>query len=86
MGERGGVVEMAGQGVDDLICADVTVEVDVLAIIDGLGGSFGGGQWDAFLYRLADEEGVLRKWCLWQPGDWNTQNFNAGWVGHLLVS
>lgn len=64
MGERGGVVEMASQGVDDLICADVVVKVDMLAIVDGLGRSFGGGQWDAFLYRLADEQGILGKRCL----------------------
>ncbi len=55
MGERGGVVEMAGQGIDDLICADVVVEVDMLAIVEGLDRNFGGGQGDAFLYRLADE-------------------------------
>ena len=65
MGERSGVIEMAGQRVDDLICADVVVEVDMLAVVDGLAGSFGSGQWDAFLHRLADEEGVLRKRCLW---------------------
>lgn len=58
MGERGGVVEMAGQGVDDLVCANIVVEVDMLAIVDGLSGSFGDGQWDAFLHGLADEEGV----------------------------
>ena len=62
MGERSGVVEMAGQGVDDLICADVVVEVNMLAMMDGLVRNFGGGQWDAFLYRLADEKGVWRKW------------------------
>lgn len=73
MGERGGVVEMAVQRVDDLICADVVVEVDMLAIVDGLGGSFGGGQWDAFLYRLADEQGILGKRCLRQSGDWAAQ-------------
>ena len=59
MGERGGVVEMAGQRVDDLVCADIIVEVNMLAMVDGLDGRLGGGQWDAFLYRLADEEGVL---------------------------
>ena len=73
MGKRGGVVEMARQGVDDLICADIVIEVDMLAMVDGLSWSFGGGQWDAFLYRLADEEGILGKRCLGQPGDEATQ-------------
>lgn len=85
MGERGGVVEMAGQGIDDLVCADIVVEVDMLAIMDGLGGIFGGGQWDAFLYRLADEKGVLGKRCLWQSRDRATQDPDSGGTGHLLV-
>lgn len=84
MGERGGVVEMAGQGVDDLICADVVVKVDMLAIVDGLGGSFRGGQWDAFLYRLADEQRILWKRCLGQSGDWAAQQLDTGRIGHLL--
>lgn len=86
MGERGGVVEMAGQGIDDLICANVIVEVDMLAMVDSLGGSFGGGQWDAFLCRLADEEGIGGKRCCWQSGEWATQQPETGWIGHLLVS
>lgn len=73
MREGGGVVEVAGQGVDDLLCADIIVEVDMLAIVDGLSGSFGGGQWDAFLYRLANEQGIWGKWCLRQSSDWSTQ-------------
>lgn len=84
MGERGGVVEMAGQGVDDLVCADVVVEVDMLPMVDGLGGSFGSRQWDAFLQRLADEEGVLGKRCFWQFGDGATQELNTGGFGHLI--
>lgn len=55
---------MASQGVDDLLCADVIVEVYMLAIVNSLGGSFGGGQWDAFLYRLVNEQGVWGKRCL----------------------
>lgn len=69
-----------------MIRADVVVEVDMLAIVNGLRGGFGGGQWDAFLYRLADEEGVLGKRSLWQSGDWASQNFDSGGIGHLLVS
>lgn len=85
MGERGGVVEMTGQGVDDLICADVVVKIYMLAKVDGLGRIFVGGQWNAFLHRLADEEGVLGKRCLWQSGDWAIQELNSGSIGHLLA-
>lgn len=68
-----------------MVCSDIIVEVDMLAVVDGLGGSFGGGQRDAFLYRLADEEGVWRKRCLWQSGDGATQELDTGRTGHLLV-
>ena len=68
-----------------MVRADVVVEVDMLAIVNGLRGGFRGGQWDAFLYRLADEEGVSGKRSLWQSGDWASQNFDSGGIGHLLV-
>ena len=68
-----------------MICADVVVEVNMLTMVNGLRGGFGGGQWDAFLYRLADEEGILGKRSLRQSGDWATQNFDSGGIGHLLV-
>ena len=59
MGERSRIVEMACQRVDDLICADVVVKVNMLAMVDSLERGFGGGQRNAFLYRLTDQECVL---------------------------
>lgn len=85
MSKRRGVIQMAGQGVDDLICANVVVEENILAIVDDLRGGFGGGQWDAFLYRLADEEGVWGKRRLWQSGDGANQSLDTGGTGHLLA-
>lgn len=76
---------MAGQGVNDLVCANVAVEVNILAIVDGLRGSFAGGQWNAFLYRLAEEEGVWGKRRLWQSGDGANQDLGTGGTGHLLA-
>ena len=68
-----------------MICADVVVEVYVLAIFNGLSRSFGGGQSNAFLYRLADEEGVWGKRRLWYSGDGAMQNFDSGGTGHLAT-
>ena len=68
-----------------MICADVIVEVYMLAMVDGLSGGFGGGQWHAFLYRLFDEEGVWGKRCFWQSGDWDAQGLDSGWNGHLSL-
>ena len=73
---------MAGQGVDDLICADIVVEVDVLAIVNGLGGRSGAGQWHAFLYRLADEKSIWGERCLRQLGNWTSQELDTGGIGH----
>lgn len=50
---------MACQRVDDLICANVVVKVNMLAMVDSLERGFGGGQRNAFLYRLTDQECVL---------------------------
>ena len=47
---------MAREGVDDLVCADVVVEIDVLAIIDFWNVVF--GDCDAFFDGSADDEGV----------------------------
>ena len=68
-----------------MICTDVVIEIDVLAIVNRLGGSFGGGQRDAFLHRLADKEGVLGKRCLGQSSDGATQDLDSRGIGHLLV-
>lgn len=85
MSKRRGVIQMAGQGVDDLVCANVVVEENILAIVDGLRGRFGGGQWSASLYRLAEEEGVFGKRRLWHSGDGAYQNLGTGGTGHLLA-
>ena len=34
LGECGGVVQVSGQAVDDLVCEDVVIEVDVLAVLE----------------------------------------------------
>ena len=49
---------MAREGVDDLICADVVVEVDVLAIMDFWDIVF--GDCNASFDRSANDEGVWR--------------------------
>lgn len=68
-----------------MVCTDVVIEIDMLAIVDRLGGSFGGGQRDAFLHRLADKEGVLGKRYLGQSSDGATQDLDTRGIGHLLV-
>lgn len=68
-----------------MVCADVIIEVDMLAIVDGLGRSFVGGQWDAFLHRLTDEGGILGKRCLGQSSYGATQELDTRGIGHLLV-
>ena len=60
MREGSSVVEMACQRVDDLVCSNVVVKVNMLAMVDSLERGFGGGQRNAFLYRLMDQECVLR--------------------------
>ena len=54
-------------------------------MLNDLSGTLPDGQWYAFLYRLADEEGVLGKRSLWQSGNWSTQELDTGGFGHLLV-
>ena len=50
---------MARKGVDDLVCADVVVEVDVLAIMDFWDVVF--WDWNASFNGFADDEGVRGK-------------------------
>ena len=68
-----------------MVCANVVVEIYMLAMSNGLSRSLGGGQWNAFPCRLANDEGVLGKRRLWHSGDWATQNLDAGGTGHLLA-
>ena len=56
-----------------MICANIVVKVYVLAMMNGLCRSLGGGQWNAFLSRLANDEGILGKRRLWHSGDWTNQ-------------
>ena len=58
MGEGSSVVEMACQRVDNLVCANIIVKINMLAMVDSL-ECFGGGQPNAFLYRFMDQECVL---------------------------
>lgn len=57
LGEGGGVVEVAGEAVDDLVGVDVVVEVEVLAVLNcgeavGLAGGGEGGAWlDGFAVK-----------------------------------
>ena len=85
MGERGGVIEMAGQRVNDLICTDVVVKKDMLAILDALCKSLLSRQWCAFLYRLLDQEGILGERCSRKSGDRSSQRFDNRGSGHVLV-
>ena len=68
-----------------MVCANVVVEVYMLAMSDGLSRGLRGGQWNAFPCRLANEEGVWGKRRLWHSGDWAIQNLDAGGTGHLLA-
>ena len=58
LGERFVVVQMAREGVDDLVSVDVVVHVDVLAVVNGRCILHdGSGEGWAACYGLADEEG-----------------------------
>ncbi len=60
---------MARKGIDDLVCADVVVEVDVLAMMDFW--DVVSGDWNASFNGSADDEGVWGKFF----GDFGSGNY-----------
>ena len=60
---------MARKGIDDLVCADVVVEVDVLAMMDFW--DVVSGDWNASFNRSADEERVGGEFF----GDFGSRNY-----------
>ena len=65
-----------------MVCANIVVEVYMLAMSNGLSRSLGDRQRNAFPCRLANDEGIWGERRLWHSGDWAIQNLDAGDSGH----
>ena len=74
--QRGGVVEVAGQGVEDLARVQVEVEVDLLAVVEG-----GEGGGDATGEAGAGVDGFEEEGCRGWERVWVVAEGGGGVVG-----